>query len=152
MMSTKIKAPSSTSECDSSEESGWTKYFEDFFKDHNVGDHGHHQKCSLSFSGVDSTSFVSDAASLVATENLNYKTLAEESSFMKRKKIKTAFDDALEDTATSPVEGHKEKGDTSGERGERKELSFNGRDNDHTELKKKGLCLVPLSMIVKYVG
>ncbi|XP_020201985.1 vascular-related unknown protein 4 [Cajanus cajan] len=146
-MSTKIKAPSSTSECDSSEESGWTKYFEDFFNDHNVDD----QKCSMSFSGIDSTSFASDAASLAATKKLTYSTQAEESSLKKRKKIKTAFDDALEDTASSPIKGPKEKGNTSGERDERKEVYFNGRDNDHAELKKKGLCLVPLSMIVKYL-
>lgn len=29
--------------------------------------------------------------------------------------------------------------------------SINGRDNE-TELKKRGLCLVPLSMIVDYLG
>lgn len=30
-------------------------------------------------------------------------------------------------------------------------MGFNEGDNDHTKLKNKGLCLVPLSMIVKYI-
>ncbi|RDY07423.1 hypothetical protein CR513_08466, partial [Mucuna pruriens] len=157
-MSTISKAPSSknmTTQCNSSEESGWTKYFDDFFNNHIIDD----QKCSMSFSSVHSysTSFVSDAASLVATKKLTDSTQAEEfgngSSFKKRRKIKTALlDDALEDTATSPIKGSKEKRNIPGEKDERKELGFNERDNDHTELKKKGLCLVPLSMIVKYLG
>ncbi|TKY48969.1 hypothetical protein E2542_SST26393 [Spatholobus suberectus] len=142
-MNTISKALSSknmTSECDSSEESGWTEYFEDFFDNHNIDD----QKCSLSFSGVDSysTSFISDAASLAATKKLTDSAESEEygngSSFKKRKKIKEALvDEALEDTASSPIKGSKEKGNTSGKRDERKELGFNGRDSEHTELKKE---------------
>ncbi|KAK7401909.1 hypothetical protein VNO78_13768 [Psophocarpus tetragonolobus] len=139
-MSSLRKAPSSNNM--TSEESGWTKYFDE------------QRKCSLSFSGVDSysTSFVSDSATKILTDT----TQAYESSFKKRKKIKTVFvDDSLEDTATSPVKSPnpKENGKTPGERDERKEMCFNTRDNDHTELKKKkGLCLVPISMIVKYLG
>ncbi|ESW21707.1 hypothetical protein PHAVU_005G093000 [Phaseolus vulgaris] len=154
-MSTAItKAPSpkneTKSECDSSEESGWTKYFEDF-----LNNHFDDQKCcsSVSFSGVDrySTSFVSAAKKMLTDDD---STQPEESSFKKRKKIKTALlvDDALEDTASSPVKGCKEKRNTQRERDESQELVFNRRDNDHTELKKKGLCLVPLSMITKYIG
>ncbi|KHN36715.1 vascular-related unknown protein 4-like [Glycine soja] len=156
-MSTISKASSSknmTSECDSSEESGWTKYFEDFFVDnHNIDDDQNY--CSMSFSGVDSysTSFVFDAAIKKITDSTLDKEYGNQSSLKKRKKIKTALvDDALEDTASSPIKGSKEKRNTLGERDERKELSFNEKDNDHTELKKKGLCLVPFSMIVKYLG
>jgi len=109
-MSTAItKAPSpkneTKSECDSSEESGWTKYFEDF-----LNNHFDDQKCcsSVSFSGVDrySTSFVSAAKKMLTDDD---STQPEESSFKKRKKIKTALlvDDALEDTASSPVKGCK---------------------------------------------
>lgn len=112
-MSTTEKALSSknmmASECDSSEESGWTKYFEDFFDNHEIDDDD--QKCSVSFSGgVDSysTSFVSDAASLAAKKKLSSSTQAEELSVKKRKKIKTSLvDDALEDTASSPIKGSK---------------------------------------------
>ena len=67
-----------TSECDSSEESGWTKYFEDFFDNHNIDDDDD-QKCSMSsFSGVDSyysTSFVSDSATKKFTDE-NKKIIA----------------------------------------------------------------------------
>ncbi|XP_027344195.1 vascular-related unknown protein 1-like [Abrus precatorius] len=163
-------------ECESSEESGWTKYFDDFLNNHNIDDH----KCYVSFSGADhntSSSLVSDATPLVAAKKLNDSTQAKEhcngSSLKKRKKIKTALvDDDLEDTASSPInspkvlyenqlyqakqkeemELYQENGKTSGERDERKELCFNGSDSDHTELTKKGLCLVPLSMIVRYLG
>ncbi|KAG4968871.1 hypothetical protein AAZX31_12G201500 [Glycine max] len=144
-----------TSECDSSEESGWTKYFEDFFDNHNIDDDDD-QKCSMSsFSGVDSyysTSFVSDSATKKLTDNTQAEEYDHQSSLKKRKKIKTALvDDALEDTASSPIKGSKEKRNTLGERDERKEMGFNEGDNDHTKLKNKGLCLVPLSMIVKYI-
>ncbi|CAJ1956766.1 unnamed protein product [Sphenostylis stenocarpa] len=151
-MSTIItKAPSSnneTSECDSSEESGWTKYFEDFLNNHHFDDH---KCCSVSLSGVDnysSTSFVSVAKKMSTDDG------STNSSVKKRKKIKTSLvvDDALEDTASSPIKGSKEKGNSPGERDERQEVGFNRRDNDHTELKKKGLCLVPLKVIVKYIG
>jgi len=100
-MSTAITKPPSpkneTSECESSE-SGWTKYFEDF-----LNNHFDDQKCSVSFSGVDSysTSFITAAKKML--------TVDEESSFKKRKKIKTSvvIDDALEDTASSPVKATK---------------------------------------------
>ncbi|KAJ1389135.1 hypothetical protein SESBI_38549, partial [Sesbania bispinosa] len=91
------KAPSS------SEESGWTKYFEDFFNNHNIDD----KKCSISFSGVDysSSSLVSDAAKKLADNAQAYRNT---SSFQKRKKIKTTLvDDDLEDTASSPINSPK---------------------------------------------
>ncbi|KAE9599930.1 hypothetical protein Lal_00045937 [Lupinus albus] len=163
---------------ESLEESGWTIYFDDFFNNnHNIMEDG---ECnSLSFSGVDtsSTSLVSDAASLAAqklAENFPMSKNGNRSlSLKKRKKIRTVFvDDSLEDTASSPVNSPKvsfdnqlwkekqkkeidfsqEKGNTSEERDERKELSLNEKNSECTELKKKGLCLVPLSMLVNYVG
>ncbi|KOM43830.1 hypothetical protein LR48_Vigan05g143500 [Vigna angularis] len=103
-MSSAITKPP-TSECDSSEESGWTKYFEDFLNDHRIDDH---KCCSVSFSGVDSDSTLfSCAAHKTLTDDDT--TQPQDSCFRKRKKIKTALgvDDALEDTATSPVKGSK---------------------------------------------
>ncbi|KAK7324660.1 hypothetical protein VNO77_28395 [Canavalia gladiata] len=157
-MSSISKAPSSknmNTECESSDESGWTKYFEDFSNSHNIEDHN----CYISSSAVhtSSSSLISDAASLPTAKTLNNCTQAQKygngTSFKQREKIKTTlFDEALEDTASSPVNtSPKEKGNTSGERIENKDLCFNGRDSDHTELKKKGLRLVSLSMIVKYL-
>ncbi|XP_059661059.1 vascular-related unknown protein 1 [Cornus florida] len=35
---------------------------------------------------------------------------------------------------------------------QRNEMNFDGKNNDCTDLKKKGLCLVPLSMLVNYLG
>jgi len=101
-MSSAITKPP-TSECDSSEESGWTKYFEDFLN--NIDDH---KRCSVSFSGVDSYSTLfACAAEKMLTHD--HTTQPEESCFRKRKKIKTSLvvDDALEDTASSPVKGSK---------------------------------------------
>ncbi|XP_061358232.1 vascular-related unknown protein 4 [Gastrolobium bilobum] len=158
-MSSMSKVPSSKNMTnESSEESGWTMYFEDFFNKQNTND----QKCSMTFSGVDhdsSSSLVSDAASLAPTKTLVNSAQAEEcrnrlSFKKKKKKTKTSLvDDSLEDTASSPITSPKENGNTSGERDERKELpGFNERDSECTELKNKGLCLVPLSMIVNYLG
>ncbi|XVF70555.1 hypothetical protein PTKIN_Ptkin11bG0171100 [Pterospermum kingtungense] len=88
-------------------------------------------------------------------------------------------DDELEDTASSPANSpkvcdllvnhfdknlkqksvmnisHQEiKGSDSGQIIEKRndELGFIERENDGTELKKRGLCLVPLSMVVQYLG
>ena len=40
----------------------------------------------------------------------------------------------------------------SGQTNEFNELGTVGRDGDSSELKKRGLCLVPLSMLSKYLG
>ncbi|XP_054817271.1 vascular-related unknown protein 1-like isoform X3 [Prosopis cineraria] len=92
-------------------------------------------------------------------------------SFKKRKKDRaTMVDDALEDTASSPLNSPKvlhenrsdkpkrmedirlseEKRSISGEGEAKKEMGFMGRESDYTELKKRGLCLVPLSVVVNY--
>ena len=116
-MSSISKAPcpkNMTSE--SPEESGWTTYFDDFFNNQNID--GHNCSIMSNFSGVDSSSssLVSDAASLAAAklvdgtqaEELSMTKEVNRSSFKKRKKIKTTFvDDALEDTASSPVNSPK---------------------------------------------
>ncbi|MED6191628.1 hypothetical protein PIB30_001907 [Stylosanthes scabra] len=102
------------------------------------------------------------------------------SSSMKRnnnnKNIRKGFIvDALEDTASSPLNSpkvlyeenqlykvnkyeqhpfHQEKGNGTGiiiRDEERKELGFKKRDSDYTELNKKGLCLVPLSMVINHI-
>ncbi|XP_045805425.1 vascular-related unknown protein 4-like [Trifolium pratense] len=179
-MSSISKAPSNNMlSFESSEESSWTKYFEDFFNndDHNNNiDDYNDQKYSLnSFSNFDdgSYSLVPDAAE---------KTIADQSaqggmeyikrlSFKKRKKIITSLvDHDLEDTASSPINSPKvfkakekeeidhfyqEKGNTLGQKDERKEMGSNEMDtsiSDHTELNKKGLCLVPMSMVMNYLG
>lgn len=101
------RAPSSS---EVAEESGWTSYFEDFFN----GD-----RSSIS-SGViaSSSSLLSDAASLAVTAITNKSPHGNEFSgvgqnkkrlsFKKRKNdIATMVDDALEDTASSPLNSPK---------------------------------------------
>ncbi|KAK2434553.1 hypothetical protein QL285_019694 [Trifolium repens] len=145
-MSSVSKSPSN-----STEESGWTTYFDDFFNK-NSDDYDSH-KCSSINSLSTSSSLLSDATSFVDKNvlshnehveivkkefSLNNKNGKTGSSFKKRKKI---VDQALEDTATSPpLNSLKEKGNTS----RQKELSLNEKDSDCTELKKRGLCVVPL--------
>ncbi|KAG2682189.1 hypothetical protein I3843_11G181100 [Carya illinoinensis] len=169
----------------SSEESGWTVYFEDF-SDHKTSNE-HMSNCSP---GSETSSLVSDAASLARkrsdrSEQLGagrgssmVKTSKRSLSFKKRKRTGRALvENALVDTASSRINmSHKvcdmndemdmdaERNDTdhanisqekvvgtSGQIDERSEVRFVGRDSDCTELKKKGLCLVPLSMIVNYL-
>lgn len=95
----------------STEESGWTTYFDDFFNnndDDNLNNIDH--KCSNSLSLSTSSSLLSDATSLIDKNVLSNKNVEKElslnkigemgSSFKKRKNI---VDQALEDTATSPL-------------------------------------------------
>jgi len=97
---------------DSTEESGWTTYFDDFFNNNDDDDTNNHHKCS-SVSLSTSSSLLSDATSLVNKNVLSHNQhveIAKEfslnkngktgSSFKKRKNI---VDQALEDTATSPL-------------------------------------------------
>lgn len=107
-MSSLSKAPLS-SNCDiSTEESGWTMYFEEFFNDHHHNNHN----CSISLSVVASSShIVSDATSLVEKKIPSGEHVEElsslnendkRSSFKRRRNIIEALvDEALEDTATS---------------------------------------------------
>ncbi|XP_038899309.1 vascular-related unknown protein 4-like isoform X1 [Benincasa hispida] len=160
----------------SPEESGWTIYFEDFL---NTNHSSHQPPTSFSSShfSFDQSYSVADAASSVPDHKLpvdndeaaldpgfGYKDHI--NFFKKRKMIKELFveDEALEDTASSPVNSpkvcdstyfsknqkHKENLRTP-EVDERREMgNFVGMGNDYRELKKRGLCLVPLSMVVNY--
>ncbi|GLU23580.1 hypothetical protein SLE2022_395730 [Rubroshorea leprosula] len=94
-------------------------------------------------------------------------------AFRKRKTKGAFVDDDLEDTASSPANSPKvfdqpknfnkdakqnntmnishDKASSSGHTEERNKVDYNERDNDD-EIKKKGLCQFPLSMIVNYLG
>ncbi|KAJ9686713.1 hypothetical protein PVL29_015521 [Vitis rotundifolia] len=100
-------------------------------------------------------------------------------SFKKTRAREISYDDSLEDTASSPVNSPKTSNLQKMEMNPRKTDSymensqgkgngrtdhysklqanemndFNGKNNiDCTDLKKRGLCLVPLSMLVNYLG
>lgn len=176
---------------DSFEESGWTMYFEDFFAQNNREDRDHdfNEHSSFSFDHDGSSSMVSDAASLAVMKSagdhhgekvvglpINNKSFKYNLSLKKRRTEGALLDDALEDTASSPVNSPKvnddtmisqykrntkqkdkmeisqDKGSASSQIDMRSDLGFILRESDSTELKKRGLCLVPLSMVVNYLG
>ncbi|OAY55464.2 vascular-related unknown protein 4-like [Manihot esculenta] len=188
--------------CD--EESGWTMYFEDFFAQRNNNKSDINGENSCFSYDIETSSLVSDAATLVMKKKNNYfynnnnnngeaadaavgLSINSRLSFKKRKnKGALVADDALEDTASSPVnspkiydlimmnqlnkntkqrekmgvissspslqekEGRKAMTEQREER--REDLGLIGRESGITELKKRGLCLVPLSMVVNYFG
>ncbi|XP_042410549.1 vascular-related unknown protein 1-like isoform X2 [Zingiber officinale] len=162
----------SSTSCD--EESGWTTYFEDF-----MASEERRRAAGGSSSGVAvGNSMISDAASCVSRKtgqppapaacievSDKYKNL----SLRRRKGRRLLEDDALEDTASSPVNSPKvnnlsatsskkdDNRDTDldgvgrGNDPEMKEVvngfDFGERTSECVELRKRGLCLVPLSVI-----
>ncbi|CAL9187481.1 unnamed protein product [Musa hybrid cultivar] len=153
-------APGSKVGSASSEESGWTMYLEDFMASEEKQEAG-----GFYSSAVNGLSAISDAASCVAWTPLSLK---------KRKRKGLLEDDSLEDTAISPASSSKvtdlnyltmnptKKDDhretpQEGVVGSRNSQELNGlssteRKNECTEQKKNGVCLVPLSMLVHYLG
>ncbi|KAH8494555.1 hypothetical protein H0E87_021090 [Populus deltoides] len=107
---------------------------------------------------------------------INNKSFKYNLSLKKRRTKGALLDDPLEDTASSPVNSPKvndhtmisqykrntkqkdkmeisqDKGSASSQIDMRSDLGFILRESDSTELKKRGLCLVPLSMVVNYLG
>ncbi|KAH0755051.1 hypothetical protein KY290_025321 [Solanum tuberosum] len=154
------------------EESGWTTYLEDFSmkqRENNYSSSSDHDNNSFG-----SPSLLSDAASHAAWKQ-NSQSPMSGSPFLKRLNLKKQkrnnkiSDPDLEDTASSPVNSPKVSNfkqmdinyrteNSSGQfqemkRVERNNKSFDGKDNNgYIELKKKGLCLVPWSMIVNNHG
>ncbi|XP_042059054.1 vascular-related unknown protein 1-like isoform X1 [Salvia splendens] len=148
------------------EESGWTKYLEDF-------------SCNND-SFISSSSMVSDAAwnGSDTIKRLNLKKLNRSTN---RRKYTYEYDDDLEDTASSPVHSPKVSrmkqaevnqtkmdatcdyvGQQSSSKNflkhDREERNTNNRiiDNktsdQYMELRKRGLCLVPMSALINYIG
>ncbi|KAL5573306.1 hypothetical protein UlMin_022903 [Ulmus minor] len=128
-----------------------------------------------------SSSLVSDAASYYPATawRLSHKTPKKLNFKKTRTKEISVLDDSLEDTASSPanspkvgdlrldmknkqdddlIESSLRKGGISDkcyselEAEESTRVDFNGGKTDCIELKKRGLCLVPLSMLVNYLG
>ncbi|OIW05935.1 hypothetical protein TanjilG_07211 [Lupinus angustifolius] len=139
------------------EESGWTSYFEDLSK-------GIEPSYCSSLGG---SSLVSDAASCAAWKfshqnhgnGSSAPNLLKKLNFKKARAKQISEDDPLEDTASSPVNSPKVKGFASSENyselqtdDENDQVNLNGEKNDCTDLKKRGLCLVPMSMLVNYFG
>ncbi|EOA12755.1 hypothetical protein CARUB_v10028479mg [Capsella rubella] len=143
------------------EESSWTMYFEDFFE----------ASSSIVDVGDCSSSSISDAASFVATKktlnvskqhgSINYSM-----NFKRTRNREIPFGrhhHDLEDTASSPshspnVNSMMNLLDNNTRHGgclvcddtinEKRESAV----ENQVDLKKKGLCLVPLSMVTNYLG
>ncbi|XP_071723203.1 vascular-related unknown protein 1-like [Rutidosis leptorrhynchoides] len=157
------------SDCSSREESGWTSYFEDFTQRNLLQEEDHDHE-----NDVSSHSFVSDASnSSVAWKILqhnNHNQLISTPNnlrLLKRNRVNDN-DDSLQDTASSPLNSPKvrdlEEVDSSRKKIEShmniflgKEFSTNNKSNSEgentscTELKRRGLCLVPMSMLENYL-
>lgn len=97
---------------ESAEESSWTMYLQDFLTSNN-DDVDDDERSSLSSYGYENSSIISDAASAVTRKlsAINGEVLGfgNRSSFEfdKRKRKEALLDDALEDTASSPVNSPK---------------------------------------------
>ncbi|XP_058220002.1 vascular-related unknown protein 4-like isoform X2 [Rhododendron vialii] len=114
-MSCKSICPKAKPEdCSDNEESTWTFYLEDYFLRDNKKEHNGYD---LSSGYGSPNSLVSDAASSVGKKSAD-KNGEKSLSFKKRKKTKWALvdfdghDHALQDTASSPANGPKEKGNS----------------------------------------
>ncbi|KAE8681033.1 hypothetical protein F3Y22_tig00111342pilonHSYRG00022 [Hibiscus syriacus] len=154
------------------EESSWTMYFNDFSNGNEYDDvaemNGNRSCCSSDINR--------QTPPLVSLEH-NKSIKKNRLSFKKRKTNGSSacfVDEDLEDTACSPINSPKmcdmenqfgkimkmkdamyisKEDKESGPTRERDESSsINGGENEETQLKKRGLCLVPLSMVVQYVG
>ncbi|KAJ4980246.1 hypothetical protein NE237_031083 [Protea cynaroides] len=177
MMSSINKAMSSKERIDCPEESGWTEYFEDF-----VNDNRENSSCSSDFEAsslvsdaasrsvwkFDHQQQVIGYSSMMGPEK-SFKKL----NFIKKKRPRKVLDeDDLEDTASSPcnspkvselsqyhmnrrkredgIESFQETG--SQQIHERNQLGFIGTETFCTELKKRGLCLAPMSLLMNHLG
>ncbi|XP_057506384.1 vascular-related unknown protein 4-like isoform X2 [Actinidia eriantha] len=166
-----------TANSDDHEESSWTFYFEDFLceDEQSCFPSGYESPSLVSDAASMVAKKLMDDDDEVAVVSL---AKTRNNLSFKKRKTKGALvdvDHALEDTASSPVNSPKvcylnqlamnrkekdnmdiseEKGNTSGQTFERSssELGMVGRDSDYTELKKRGLCLVPVSMLANYLG
>ncbi|XVF03953.1 hypothetical protein REPUB_Repub05bG0038100 [Reevesia pubescens] len=164
---------------ESPEESSWTMYFDDFSNNNNIYMNDENSSFSSDMN-YQTSSLVSATACSSVRRHLFGDKSCNRLSFKKRKTKGTGLvDDDLEDTASSPANSPKVcnlvnhfdknlmkqkdamdiskeiKGSDSGQIDKRNddELGFIGRENDGTEeLKKRGLCLVPLSVVVDYLG
>ncbi|PWA82743.1 hypothetical protein CTI12_AA175850 [Artemisia annua] len=140
------------------EESSWTFYFEELLWQN---DQEMIMSCNEKLN-----SFVSDAASSVIVKKSACieDDQAEKLRSKKRKTMEVMLDDSLEDTASSPLSSPKVtyfdrvtfKNTKTLHVSEEKVYTCDEinkiKANANMELKKRGLCLVPLSSLVNYLS
>ncbi|KAF7015469.1 hypothetical protein CFC21_029312 [Triticum aestivum] len=166
--SSSLKSVLSCSEAEAQpEESSWTDYFVDFMMSEEEKKRQGASYCTFDQEELEEEeegSMISDAASLAPAALADrYKGLKK----LKKKVFKALdHDDSLEDTASSPVNSPKGAGigndygrdgmDCEDADAVMEGVSFLDQSQRGitpcAELKDKGLCLVPLSMLLNYQG
>ncbi|XP_055808281.1 vascular-related unknown protein 1-like [Solanum dulcamara] len=156
-----------SNDIDAAEESGWTTYLEDFSM--NQRENYYRSSSDDNNTTIGSPSLLSHAASHAAWKNNSQSPFLKRLNLKKQKRNTNISDPDLEDTASSPVNSPKVSNfkqmdinyRTENSNGqfqemktvERNSKSFDGKGNNgYIELKKKGLCLVPWSMLVNNHG
>ncbi|KAE8704361.1 putative Homeobox protein FWA [Hibiscus syriacus] len=137
-MSRSTPVPPHYDDDENPEESSWTMYFKDFSNgnDDVVEMNGNRSCCSSDINHQT----ISDLEDTASSPFNSPKMCDMENQFGKIMKMKDGTDISKE-----------EKG--SGSTRERDESSsINGGENEETRPKKRGLCLVPLSMVVQHLG
>ncbi|XP_022775735.1 uncharacterized protein LOC111317565 [Durio zibethinus] len=163
------------------EESGWTAYFEDFSNnDHSSFSCSSSLISDAATNGAAwKISHNNDHGFAFSSPCAPSSKLPKKLRFKKTRTKEICEDDSLEDTASSPVNSPKVSDLKSDDMNPKKredqvhsslgketasenyseiqmeegnKMNFDHGKNDCTELNKKGLCLVPLSMLVHYLG
>ncbi|XP_039030230.1 vascular-related unknown protein 4-like [Hibiscus syriacus] len=161
----------SSGEHESPEESSWTMYLQDFSNNNNNDTIDVNDNSSiLSHTDHRSSYLIPDVACSAAGRHV-FAAASDQKKRRTQRSSSGFVDRDLEDTATSPAnspqvydlvnqfDGQKNamgipqgiKGSASGKIKDEL-MSFDGGENVDNELKKKGPCLVPLSMVVRYLG
>ncbi|KAF6162945.1 hypothetical protein GIB67_021094 [Kingdonia uniflora] len=171
------QALSYSKEAESPEESGWTPYFEDFLsnnREHTVISSPVYETSLISDARSCAAKYVFDNDFIAAADR---QTKDRPDNICKRLKFKKQRrqglgdddddDEDLVDTATSPANSPKVNhlkvsnispkkreisGGYQGNTSAQYSALYTNDTSDFTELKKKGLCLVPLSTVINYLG
>ncbi|KAG2397313.1 hypothetical protein LR48_Vigan08g118400 [Vigna angularis] len=161
-------------------ESGWTSYFEDFSEGIEPSYCSSLDGSSLLSDAASSAAWKFSHHNhhhhhLLSSPSFKAPNPPKKLTFKKARAKQISEDDPLEDTASSPVNSPKVRDLNPAEMSSRKDdddelgkglkssehysdkkrddkLKYNGKNGDCTELKKRGLCLVPLSLLVNYLG
>ncbi|KAM7277330.1 hypothetical protein ACFE04_019196 [Oxalis oulophora] len=127
------------------EESGWTMYLKDFSPKNDEVHYNIEEDEMYDYSSLSSTTLISGYSKRKLTIKTRINT-------KKGSTNKVILDDDLEDTASSPLATPKKGNTSTCTKRNYDEIGYLGRERDCTELKKRGLCLVPLSLVSNYFG
>ncbi|XP_044472728.1 vascular-related unknown protein 2-like [Mangifera indica] len=163
------------------EESGWTAYFDEFFDDHQYSEEinscfSASVESSLISDAASSSALVKKASAFHHHHHHHHDRNNKRSTTSSKRRKTEVADNGLEDTASSSVNSpkiyhlinqlgrkpaeakdhaidiSKEKAGSISAQGDgRADSNINEEEEEESELKKRGLCLVPLSMLVKYI-